>query len=263
MIQKFTIALLQISSLQSEQENLVKGLRVCEKAHALGADLAVFPELWQVGYQQSLFTHANALDRTSPFIQQFCAKARELEMAIAVTYLGKSTGEDKQPTNSIMIIDRTGTIVLEYSKVFLCDFKGGSDRGLHAGKDFPVTNLHYAHGIACVGAMICFDREFPEAARALARQGAEIIIVPNACKLVRDPELGDVRLQQIRARAFENMAIMAVANYPAPTYDGNSCVCTANGAIVSQAGINEELLLAHVDLAALRTWRKKEVWGPR
>ena len=271
MAQKFTIALLQISPQQSEQESLIKGLRACEQARARGADLAVFPELWQVGYHQSLFTRANALDQSSPFIQQFCNKARELEMAIAITYLGKNdlSGEaqraksEQKPTNKLALIDRTGSIVLEYSKIYLCDFKNGSDNGLRAGKDFYVTNLHYAQGTVCVGAMICFDREFPESARTLARQGAEIILVPNACNLVHDPEIGDVRLQQIRSRAFENMVVVAVANYPEPTDDGNSCVCTANGAIVSQAGPNEEILITPVDLTALRTWRNKEVWGPR
>lgn len=271
MVRKFTIALLQISPLQSEQENLAKGLRACEQARELGADLVVFPELWQVGYHQPLFTRANARDRNSPFMQQFCAKARELEMAIAITYLGKTdlsgkvqrAKSEQKPTNNLALIDRTGSIVLEYSKVYVCDFKNGSDNGLRAGKDFHVTNLRYAQGTVCVGAMICFDREFPESARELARQGAEIIIVPNACNLVHDSELGDVRLQQIRSRAFENMAIVAVANYPEPTDDGNSCVCAANGAIIAQAGANEKILLAHIDLTALRTWRKKEVWGPR
>lgn len=260
MEQKFTIALLQLIPQQSEQENLTKGLDACEKARATGADLAIFPELWQVGYQQSLFTCANMIDRHSTFLRQFCAKAQELEMAIAITYLGNS---EQQPTNNVALIDQTGSIILEYAKVYLCDFEGGTELGLRNGKDFYVTQLQYAHGTVCIGAMICFDREFPESARALARKGAEIIIVPNACKLVHSPELGDIRLQQIRTRAFENMVIMAVANYPAPTYDGNSCVCAANGTIITQADINEEIVLTTVDLTALRTWRKNEVWGPR
>ena len=262
MEQKFCIALLQLNPPHNEQESLASGLSACGKARALGSDLAVFPELWQVGYQQSLFSAAHALDRDSTFIQQFCAKAKELEMAIAVTYLGNG---GSLPTNNVVLIDRTGTIVLEYAKVNICDFKGGSDIGLRAGKDFHVVQLQYAHGTVCVGAMICYDRESFESARVLARKGAEVIIVPNACRLVHDPEIGDVRLQQIRARAFENMVVMAVANYPAPADDGNSCVCIASGAIVSQAGANEEILLTDVDLAALRTWRacNCNVWGPQ
>ncbi len=255
--QILNIALLQISPHESTQDNLIVGLSACERARQHGADLVLFPELWQVGYQKELFISEDAINRENDFVKSFCAKARELKMAIAVTYLGKTASK---PTNTVVLIDRTGTIILEYAKVHLCDFLGGSDCALSAGKDFLVAQLQYAGGTVCVGAMICFDREFPESARVLAKQGAEIIIVPNACCLAHDVELGDVRLQQIRSRAFENMVVMAVTNYPAPRYDGNSCVCAANGSFVCKAGEREEIVLGQVDVTALREWRQKEVW---
>ena len=260
MSEQFKIALLQLNPYHNIQKNLLKGLQACEQARKLGADLAVFPELWHVGCQQSFLTVSHAIDRNSDFIQQFCAKAKELEMAIAITYLGKSA---QQPTNNVMIIDRTGTILLDYAKINICDFEDGCDLGLDAGEKFYVTSLDYAHGTVDIGAMICFDREFPESAHRLAQKGAEIIIVPNACRLLNDPELGDIRLQQIRTRAFENMVVMAVTNYPAPADDGNSCICAANGSIISQAGSDEEITITSIDLTALRTWRQNEPWGPR
>jgi len=182
-------------------------------------------------------------------------------MAIAITYLGSV---ENKLTNNVALVDRTGKILFEYTKVHTCSFSGGTELGFRAGTDFYVAPLQYAHGVVNVGAMICFDREFPESARALTRKGADIIIVPNACNLVHDDEIGDVRLQQIRARAFENMVIVAVANYPAPAYDGNSCVCAAHGALISQAGTAEEIRIVPVDLAALQTWRvhNSNVWGP-
>lgn len=68
-----------------------------------------------------------------------------------------------------------------------------------AGEDFYVADLDTESGIVKVGAMICFDREFPESARILMLKGAEIILVPNACPL----EIN--RLSQLRARAYKNM----------------------------------------------------------
>jgi predicted amidohydrolase len=59
------------------------------------------------------------------------------------------------------------------------------------------------------------------------------------------------------------MVVMVVANYPEPKEDGNSCVCVPSGAIIAQAGVSEEILLATVDLAAVRKWRTTEVWGPK
>jgi predicted amidohydrolase len=60
--------------------------------------------------------------------------------------------------------------------------------------------------------MICMDREYPEAARALSRRGGEIVVVPNCCDLATDTACGDVRIAQVRGRAFETAMGIAVAN---------------------------------------------------
>ncbi len=70
-----------------------------------------------------------------------------------------------------------------------------------------MTELDTENGKVNIGAMICYDREFPESARILMLKGAEIILVPNACPM----EIN--RLSQLRARAFENMVGIATANY--------------------------------------------------
>jgi predicted amidohydrolase len=121
--------------------------------------------------------------------------------------------------------------------------------------------------------MICFDREFPEAARVLALRGAELILVPNACELEAN------RLGQVRARAFENTAAVAVCNYAAPPTrrgaveeNGHSTLVDpiafdADGRSrdtrVFEAGEAEGVYVVALDLAALREWREREVWGSR
>ena len=83
-----------------------------------------------------------------------------------------------------------------------------------------MTALDTACGTVQVGAMICFDREFPESARILMLKGAELILVPNACPM----EIN--RLSQLRGRAYENMLAIATCNYPetVPDCNGGSSV---------------------------------------
>jgi N-carbamoylputrescine amidase len=105
--------------------------------------------------------------------------------------------------------------------------------------------------------MICYDREFPEAARALMLSGAEMIVTPNACPLTDD------RVGQFRARAFENMQAAATANYP--RFGGHSCAfdgmafaapAPPRNHRVAQARPGEEIVIARIDLDALRANRQ-------
>ncbi len=98
----------------------------------------------------------------------------------------------------------------------------------------------------------------------LALGGAELILVPNACELEAN------RLGQVRARAFENMAAVAVANYAAPQENGHSTVVDpiafdaegrSRDTRVFEAGEAEEVCVVRLDLGALREWRRREVWG--
>ena len=70
------------------------------------------------------------------------------------------------------LFDRTGARVLDYAKVHLCPWDP-PDTECAAGDAFPVARLATRAGEVAVGAMICFDREFPESAKllALARSG--------------------------------------------------------------------------------------------
>jgi len=176
----FTVALLQIIPCATIQENLVKGLQACEQAKELGVDLALFPEMWQIGYDERFMQMQYAIDLEDDFIQQFCAQAKILQMAIAITYLGKGISK---PTNCVAIIDAQGDIILDYAKVHICSFEDGYECGLEAGNEFKVADLQFAADSVKLGAMTCFDREFPESARTLMFKGAEIILVPNACYL--------------------------------------------------------------------------------
>ena len=258
------IGLLQMASCGMDQRaNLLKGEDYCRRAAELGADIALFPEMWNVGYQRYDADEKGARERwiasaipgDGEFIRHFRGLARGLEMAIAVTYLEEW---EPLPRNSVSLIDRTGEVVLTYAKVHTCAFDE-PEVSCTPGDDFHVCRLDTDAGVVEIGAMICFDREFPESARVLMLKGAEIILTPNACAL-NDLEsgLGDVRIDQFRGRAFENLVGVAMANYAAPQYDGRSVAFGGDGALILQADEKEGVHLAEFDLEKLRAWREKE-----
>lgn len=186
---------------------------------------------------------------------RFADLARELDLAIALTYLEQRP--EGPPRNALTVFDRRGRAALHYAKVHLGPWNP-PDSACAAGDALPVAALDTRSGSPRVGAMICFDREFPETARVLALAGAELVLVPNACPLARDPEIGDVRTAQLRARAFENLLPMATANYAAPQEDGHSLAVGPDGGVLVQAGEAEEIVLAEIDLDAARRFRERE-----
>ena len=208
------IALLQTAPCNTLEENLEKGIRNCIRAKEMGADIALFPEMWSNGYR--IYDRpvsewkAEAVSADSDFVQAFGSLARTLHMAIGITLLEKY---GDAPRNSLILFDRFGERKMTYAKVHTCDFD--VERNLTPGEGFYVTALDTACGEIKVGAMICYDREFPESARILMLKGAELILVPNACPM----EIN--RLSQLRARAYENMTAIATCNYPEAVPDCN------------------------------------------
>jgi N-carbamoylputrescine amidase len=285
------IALLQMTpNVDNQDANLAKGEAFCRRARDVGADVALFPEMWNVGYtsfapeatvETDLWKaperwrgdeafpdlrearerwQAQAIDTDGPFVSHFRVLARELRMAVALTYLQRWPGG---PRNVVSLIDRRGELVFTYAKVHTCDFDP-MEASCTPGDDFFVGTLETDKGEVRMGAMICFDREHPESARILMLKGAEIVLTPNAC------ELESHRLGQFRARADENMVGVAMANYAAPKCNGHSVAYSpiafspegrSLDALVVEAGESEGIFLASFDVEAIRDWRRKEAWG--
>ena len=263
---KIKIALLQIAPGSTLKENLEKGLRCCKKAKRKGADIALFPEMWSNGYhiygRPVSEWQAEALSVDSDFVNAFGRLARELDMAVGITLLEKY---ETAPRNTVVLFDRYGDRKFVYAKVHTCDF--GAEHDLTPGEDFYVSTLDTACGPLEVGAMICYDREFPESARILMLKGAELILVPNACPM----EIN--RLSQLRARAYENMTAIATCNYPetVPDCNGHSSVFdgiaylpesdASRDTCILQTDGREGIYIAELDLEQLRSYRESEVHG--
>lgn len=230
-----TVALLQIAVAGNDHAaNLTLGDAACRRAKQLDADIALFPELFSVGFTPAVPVDPNgpdvyrsperwtdhvspsppldeiwrglALGRDSSLVGHFRQLARELDMAIALRYLEEWPG---LPRNAMSLIDRNGELVLTYAKVHTCRFSRG-EAAFTPGDSFPVATLDTAAGAVDVGAMICYDRHFPESVRALMLAGAELVLVPN------NSSMDMYRIAQLRSRADENMVAIAMANDPGP-----------------------------------------------
>ncbi|HBI51387.1 MAG TPA: carbon-nitrogen hydrolase family protein, partial [Ruminococcaceae bacterium] len=155
---KLKIAFLQLIPGKTLNEQFRKGKAACEKAKELGADIALFPEMWSDGYylpQDESELNKLAIGKDSGFIAGFRETAEKLELAVVITFLEKNS---PKPLNSVILFDRHGKEVLHYSKVHICAFD--LEKVLSPGEDFYTAELDTGKGTVNVGAMICFDREF-------------------------------------------------------------------------------------------------------
>ena len=256
------IAMLQLPSKPDQAWNLEKGEEFCRRAKYMGADIALFPEMVNIGYTSVDFKDPGAMEqwksmaisKDSEFFRHFQELANELEMAIVITYLEKT---DDLPKNSASLINRQGDIIMTYSKVHTVD-PFPMETAVQPGTDFYVAHLDTRLGVVKIGIMTCYDREFPESARILMLNGAELILTPNACGL------DSLRLMQFQVRAWENAVVTAMTNYAGSGeggLNGHSCVFSANGSRILMAGENEGVFVAEVDMKAEKEYRSRSYWG--
>ena len=264
---RLKIALLQLLPNGTLEGQLSKGMDACKKARDMGADIALFPEMWSDGYalpQDRQELDELSVDLDGDFVQNFRKLAADLQMAIGITILER---HDPKPLNTLILFDRKGEKRLHYAKVHTCDFD--KERILSSGEDFYVVDLDIGRDKIKVGAMICFDREFPESARILMLKGAEVILAPNACPM----EIN--RLSALRTRAYENMLAVATCNYPKgqPDCNGHSTVFDGVAWLRDESGSRdmcvlespeeEGIYLAEIDMDLLREYREHEIMGDK
>lgn len=249
------IAVLQKKSLNRQLSRSTETvIGTMKEAAENGADILLLPEAFLTGYELPM-GNDEALSDSDPYLQEICQTAKTLRLGVVVTAITK--GREK-PRNSAYVVDKSGTVLMKYSKVHTCDF--ADEACLESGDAFHVCDFH---GIK-LGIMICYDREYPESARVLMLKGAEIILVPNDCGAMKP------RLCALSTRAYENMVGIAMAN-PNGENAGNSCafspICwDENGRCVDNVllmadDVTEGLYYAVFDMDAIRSYREEEMMG--
>lgn len=252
---KFKVAILQMKSLNRQyQKSSDIVIRMMKKASENGADILLLPEAFLTGYELPI-SNEEALADQNPYLDKICTAAAELNIGAVITAITKGA---KKPQNSAYVVDKSGKVLMKYSKVHTCDFS--DEACLESGNSFQVCDFC---GIR-LGIMICYDREYPESARILMLKGAEIILVPNDCCAMKP------RLCALSTRAYENMVGVAMAN-PNGENAGNSCAfspicwdddgnCVDNVLLMAD-DLTEDLFYAEFDMDKIRSYRENEMMG--
>jgi len=222
-------------------ENRSTMIRVVRQSADAGCDLVVFPELFASGYNigDAVFGLAEPAD--GPTAESLAAAARDHGIAVLAGYPER---DGESVYNAAMLIDAHGARIANARKTHLF---GGEEKRLFApGDSLTVAEV----GELRIGILICYDVEFPEAVRALALAGADIVVVPTS--LMRPFE--QVAERVVPVRAFENQVFLAYANRCGREgnldYCGASCIIAPDGGELARANHTETLIAADIDPAA-------------
>ncbi|MEO1468485.1 MAG: nitrilase-related carbon-nitrogen hydrolase [Pseudomonadota bacterium] len=232
------------------------------EARAAAADLLVAPEMMLSGYAIGAEAMGRRADEAlAEGWEAVAALARETGIALAVggpdrgggAVGGAAGGPAGAVLNTARLYAADGTLAAAYAKAHLF---GDLDRAQFAAGDrLGVTG---AIGATRCGLAICYDIEFPEAARALVAAGADAMLVPTANMEPYD----SVNTRLVPARAEENTTPVVYANYAGReadlTYCGLSCIVGPTGEDLARAGrTGEAVITATLDPAATAAARAR------
>ena len=229
-------------------ENLEIMREAVSEAKRADAELVIFPECILTGYNIGEASRELAEAADGPSAKRIVDMARSYGIAILYGYPERA-GEALY--NAAQLIARGGERLANHRK---CQLYGAGERQLFTpGDEALVVNLE---GLK-LGLLICYDIEFPEAARRLALKGAELIAVASATPQPHE----EISRILVPARACENQVFVAFANRCGRegelAYSGGSCVIGPGGADLARAAGEETLLIAEIDTAEIARHRAK------
>lgn len=214
---------------RSSAENLEAFAALVDQAGAQKADIVCLPEgVTIVGTKHDYVSASETLP--GPTTKYLGEVARRNNLYIVAGVLEK---EGDVVYNTAVLIDRNGNFAGKYRKTSLP--REEIDGGVTPGDSFPIFDTDFGR----IGIMICWDVTFPEAARALAQQGAEVIFLPIWG--------GDLTLA--KARAIENQVYVVSS-----TYDMITGVIDLEGKVMKEAKDDKEVVIVDVNLNEQKLW---------
>jgi predicted amidohydrolase len=226
--------------------NLERARALVRRAARRGAGLVVFPEMYLTGYEVWRRLAALSLPPDAPLLAALAGEAARRRCAVQIGY------PERRPDgiyNALAIIGPDGRRVATYRKMHLF----GRERAhFRAGHRYVLWRLD---GWA-IGALICYDLEFPEPVRALALAGADLVAVSTA-NMAPYREAQEV---YVRARARENQLFVALANRvgreDGTRFIGGSGVWDPEGRTVAHADGGPSLAVTSLDPDRVRRARR-------
>jgi N-carbamoylputrescine amidase len=261
-----SVAATQMACSWDREANVANAEAMVREAAGRGAQIVLIQELFETPYfpadqKQEFFALARPADQ-HPVIERMQKLAAELEVVLPVSFFERANGAYY---NALAIVDADGTIVGRYRKSHIPDGPGYQEKYYFNPGDtgFQAWQTRYAS----IGAGICWDQWFPEAARILCLKGAELLFYPTAIGSEPQDETADSRNAwqlAMRGHAVSN-AVPVIASNRIGTETGESCTLTfygssfiANhlGELVEEASRDRQEVLVHrFDLEAIRGHR--------
>jgi deaminated glutathione amidase len=249
------VAIAQVKSSTDKKDNLRTALAMIEEASGKRAELIAFPE-FLMGFSPASQTAEElaqvAETADGPFIASLRDAAKTAGIAILATIYETSPVANRVFDTAVWV-DARGKIASVYRKLHLYDAFGfrESDK-FYPGAD--IAPLAQAGKNQC-GIMICYDLRFPELARILALEGANVLAAPSGWVQ------GDLKLDHwqtmIKARALENGCYVIAPDQVGNIYIGHSMIVDPLGRTVVDLGAKESLEVVELDLTLVRETREK------
>ncbi|MEM8499187.1 MAG: N-carbamoylputrescine amidase [Pseudomonadota bacterium] len=265
-----TVAATQMACSWNLESNVDKACELIHNAADAGAQIILIQELFETPYfcideQDKHFDLAHSVEEQAT-IKRLQAVAREREVVLPVSYFERA---GQAFFNSIAIIDADGSIVGHYRKSHIPDSPAYEEKFYFSPGDtgFKAIKTRYA----TIGVAVCWDQWFPEAARAMVLQGAQMLFYPTAIgSEIATPELDSKDHWQttMRGHSAANMVPVIASNRIGTeesrgvemTFYGSSFITDHLGAFVETADkTTETVLTANFDLDYQREYRRS--WG--
>ena len=212
-------------------------------------DLLVLPELSLSFYLSKEQVSEYTREDVQFFKQKILQISEKFQCHIVCGY---PEAENTQKYNSALVTGTQNDIIHNHRKTFLAP--NPMEQSLFSkGQNFEIFNIHK---IKC-STLICYEFEFPEIVRKLARLGAQLILVPTA--LIN--EFKFVTDEMLKTRAFDNQIVMVYANYCGKSdshyFCGNSAIVNEKGEDLIRLGAGEEFAMAEVNFESQVSRRKR------
>ncbi len=174
-----TLAAIQMSCGWDGAANIARAEELVREAASRGAQVILLPELFETPYfcieQDARHLKLAHTLEENPAVRHFSAVARELGVVLPISFFERA---GPAHFNSIAILDADGSRLGIYRKSHIPNGPGYQEKSYFSPGDtgFKVWRTRYAR----IGVGICWDQWFPEAARAMALAGAEVLLYPTA-----------------------------------------------------------------------------------
>jgi N-carbamoylputrescine amidase len=255
------LALIQQPCDHDRARNLARGLAAAERAADAGAELICFAELAFERFHPQQPAVPGREPESEPVpgpTTEAFARLAEQKGVVFVLNLYERAGE--RCFDSSPVIDADGRLLGVTRMVHITDYDCFHEQDYYAPGDTgaPVYDTRAGR----IGVAICYDRHYPEMMRALAIEGADLVLVPQAGAVDEWPE--GLFEAEMRVAAFQNGYFVALCNRVGVEerleFGGGSFVSDPAGCVIARAGAGEEILHVEADLRRCATSHARKLF---